>query len=62
MQHFSASLPHLAMALADMHLVLGGEDPTFVKSQVCASRSLLSSSLSHNFSHMGRRKLRGEVA
>lgn len=35
MQHFSASLPHLAMALADMHLVRGGEDHTFIKSQVC---------------------------
>lgn len=34
MQHFSASLPHLAMALADMHLNLGGGDPLFVKTQV----------------------------
>ncbi len=34
MQHFAASLPHLAMALADMHLNLGGDDPLFVKSQV----------------------------
>ena len=33
MQHFSASLPHLAMALADLHLGRGGEDPTFIKSQ-----------------------------
>lgn len=36
MQHFAASLPHLAMALADMHLNLGGDDPLFVKSQVSA--------------------------
>lgn len=34
MQHFSAGLPHLAMALADLHLARGGGDPVFVKSQV----------------------------
>jgi hypothetical protein len=34
MQHFSAGLPNLAMALADMHLDRGGDDPTFVKTQV----------------------------
>ncbi|PSC76026.1 hypothetical protein C2E20_0200 [Micractinium conductrix] len=33
MQHFGASLPHLAMALADLHLARGGGDPLFVKSQ-----------------------------
>lgn len=37
MQHFIASLPHLAMALADMHLNLGGGSPLFVKSQVGAA-------------------------
>lgn len=36
MQHLSASLPHLAMSLADMHLGRGGDDPLFVKSQVSA--------------------------
>ncbi|KAL4431262.1 hypothetical protein ABPG75_006518 [Micractinium tetrahymenae] len=41
MQHFSASLPHLAMALADMHLVRGGEDPTFIKSQFYFNNLLL---------------------
>lgn len=39
MQHYSACLPHLAMALADMHLARGGDDPTFVKSQVGAEAS-----------------------
>lgn len=34
MQHFGASLPHLAMALADLHLARGGDDPLFVKGQV----------------------------
>ena len=34
MQHFAAGLPNLAMALADMHLARGGEDPIFIKSQV----------------------------
>lgn len=34
MQHFSAGLPNLAMALADMHLDRGGDDPIFVESQV----------------------------
>ncbi|KAL4419255.1 hypothetical protein ABPG77_001193 [Micractinium sp. CCAP 211/92] len=41
MQHFSASLPHLAMALADMHLVRGGEDHTFIKSQFYFNNLLL---------------------
>ena len=34
MQHFAAGLPHLAMALADLHLARGGGDPAFVKCQV----------------------------
>ena len=44
MQHFAAGLPHFAMALADLHLVRGGQDPTFVKSQVGAASAAIRSS------------------